>query len=59
VYKMKKIILNAVKYFAFLFLIIKAFSYILNKGDFKEIGLQTLLIAVFSIEISIRDYNKI
>jgi hypothetical protein len=56
---MKKIILNAVKYFAFLFLIIKAFSYILNKGDFKEIGLQTLLIAVFSIEISIRDYNKI
>jgi len=56
---MKKIILNAVKYFAFLFLIIEAFSYILNKGDFKEIGLQTLLIAVFSIEISIRDYNKI
>ncbi len=55
---MKKIILNAVKYFIFLFFIIEVVPYMLNKGDLREIGLQTLLIAVFSIGISIRDLKK-
>lgn len=55
---MKKIILNAVKYFVFLFLIIEIFPYILNKMGLKEIGLQTLSIAAFSIGISIRSHTK-
>lgn len=51
--KMKKIIKGAVKYFLFLFFVIEVIPYIADGGNLLEIGLQTIVIAFFSVVISI------
>lgn len=56
---MKKIILDAVKHFVFLFLVLEIIPYIVNsEGDIKEMVLQTMVIIVFSIAISIFNTRK-
>lgn len=51
---MKKIVLDAVKHFLFLFLVLEMIPYVINRtGDKKEILLQTVVIMFFSIAISI------
>lgn len=58
VIKMKKILQGAVKYFLFLFVVIEVIPYIADGGNLLEIGLQTIVIAFFSVVILIFSNRK-